>query len=232
MSEFKVGDIVKVLNKLSRFIGKYGFITEITDCDGDKGYHLDISEGEFFLEKDLRLADREEENMSKFKIKDYVEVVVDNSIGNEYAGQKGYIISLDSSDSMFPYYVKVTPYYGIWFKEKDLKLIKREEVKMEEIKPNISTNEQLHNAILDEMHITYVKKNADYGNSFEKQFEEYGLLSALIRLDDKMRRLKQLSKNEAQVKDESIADTLIDLASYAVMTLMELRKNKHESNNQ
>ena len=92
---------------------------------------------------------------------------------------------------------------------------------MSETKTVIS-NQEIHKNILDNMHDVYKRKNADYGNSFEEQFNEYGLLSALIRLDDKMRRLKQLSKNDAQVKDESIADTLLDLANYSVMTLMEL----------
>lgn len=91
------------------------------------------------------------------------------------------------------------------------------------------TDNVLHKEILNEMHDTYLRKNADYGNSFSEQFDEYGLLSALIRLDDKMRRLKQLSKNEAQVKDESIRDTLLDLANYSVMTIMELKKKEQAS---
>lgn len=83
---------------------------------------------------------------------------------------------------------------------------------------------RLHKEILDEMHETYLKKNQDYGNSFSEQYSEYGLLSLIIRLDDKLRRLKQLSKNEAQVEDESIEDTLLDLANYAVLGNMEQRK--------
>ena len=55
-----------------------------------------------------------------------------------------------------------------------------------------------------EMRNTYERKNADYGNSFEEQFNEYGLISSCIRLEDKLRRLKSLSKSEARVKDESI----------------------------
>ncbi|MGM7685191.1 nucleotide modification associated domain-containing protein [Cytobacillus sp. Hm23] len=47
-----------------------------------------------------------------------------------------------------------------------------------------------------------------------------------MRLDDKMKRLKQLHNNTAQVKDESMTDTLLDLANYAVMSVMELNKTK------
>ncbi|SDX93897.1 nucleotide modification associated domain-containing protein [Thermoactinomyces sp. DSM 45892] len=88
------------------------------------------------------------------------------------------------------------------------------------------SNTDFHKAVLDSMHEIYIKKNADYGNSFEDQFREYGILSSIIRLDDKMKRLKQLSVNEAKVKDESIADTLLDLANYAVMTVMALEKHQ------
>ena len=68
----------------------------------------------------------------------------------------------------------------------------------------------------------YERKNADYGNSFSKSYEEFGLTSPVIRLSDKVERLKTLSKQEAKVKDESIQDTVMDIAVYAMLTLMEL----------
>lgn len=85
---------------------------------------------------------------------------------------------------------------------------------------------ELHKEILDLIHDTYKRKNADYGNSFSEQYKEHGMISSVIRLDDKMRRLKQLVKAlEAQVKEESIRDTLLDMANYAIMTVMELDRN-------
>lgn len=69
----------------------------------------------------------------------------------------------------------------------------------------------------DELLQTFVNKNADYGNSFEYSLEEYGLIAALIRMEDKMGRLRTLIKSEAKVKDESISDTLRDLSNYALM---------------
>lgn len=68
----------------------------------------------------------------------------------------------------------------------------------------------------------YERKNADYGKSFSKSYEEFGLTSPVIRLSDKVERLKTLSKQEAKVKDESIQDTVMDIAVYAMLTLMEL----------
>lgn len=76
--------------------------------------------------------------------------------------------------------------------------------------------------VLDKMYEIYEKKNADYGNSFSKTFEEFGLTSAAVRINDKNERFKKLIKQEAQVQDESIEDTLLDLANYSVLTLMEL----------
>lgn len=80
--------------------------------------------------------------------------------------------------------------------------------------------------IIKEMNETYKRKNADYGNSFSKQFEEFGMISSVVRLTDKLERLKSLTigKNQQQVNNESIEDTLLDMANYAIMTVMELRK--------
>lgn len=70
------------------------------------------------------------------------------------------------------------------------------------------------------------KKNSDYGNSFSIQFEKYGVMSAMIRMDDKMRRLENLMKGTLAQVDESIEDTLIDLVGYGTLALVELRKQK------
>ncbi|MFE6075691.1 nucleotide modification associated domain-containing protein [Paenibacillus sp. NPDC057886] len=70
------------------------------------------------------------------------------------------------------------------------------------------------------------KKNNDYGNSFSIQFEKYGVMSAMIRMDDKMRRLENLMKGTLAQVDESIEDTLLDLVGYGTLALVELRKQK------
>lgn len=73
----------------------------------------------------------------------------------------------------------------------------------------------------------YEKKNMDYGNSFAKSFQEWGLSMACIRLDDKLNRLKSFAKKQdMQVTDESVIDTLTDLANYAIMTIMELKEKE------
>lgn len=77
-------------------------------------------------------------------------------------------------------------------------------------------------AIIERMYDTYKRKNADYGNSFEESCkEEDGLTTARVKLRDKWSRFQNLSKtNDIKVKDESLKDTLLDMANYAIMTIM------------
>ena len=79
-----------------------------------------------------------------------------------------------------------------------------------------------HERICKELNDIYERKNKDYGDSFGRSFAEYGMTMPCIRLDDKLQRLKNLTRNgSASVNDESIEDTLLDLANYTIMTLIE-----------
>ena len=71
----------------------------------------------------------------------------------------------------------------------------------------------------------HARKNNDYGNAAHESYKEFGLISYVIRLNDKMKRLKSLTKPgaEQEVKSESIEDTLMDLAAYAIMAIESLR---------
>lgn len=82
--------------------------------------------------------------------------------------------------------------------------------------------------VCDEIKNLLIRKNHDYGNSFTKQYKKYGLLSGIIRLDDKMSRLDTLIKKDAQV-NESIEDTVADIAGYAILLLVELRKENEQN---
>lgn len=80
-----------------------------------------------------------------------------------------------------------------------------------------------HKQICDELNVLYTKKNHDYGDSFHLSYLEEGMAMPRIRLGDKLNRFKALSRNGKQeVNDESIRDTLIDLANYAIMTILEM----------
>ena len=75
--------------------------------------------------------------------------------------------------------------------------------------------------LANQMTDLYARKNRDYGNSFDRSMDKFGLVVAAIRIGDKVNRLQSLiEKGGAEVKDESIADTFVDLACYSIMTLM------------
>ena len=94
------------------------------------------------------------------------------------------------------------------------------------------TKPERHLDICKEINDLYAKKNHDYGDSFHQTFVEEGFAMSRIRLSDKFNRFKTLSRGaEAAVKDESIRDTLIDLANYAIMTVLEMDDAKQEANN-
>lgn len=71
----------------------------------------------------------------------------------------------------------------------------------------------------------HARKNKDYGNAADASYREFGITSYVIRLNDKMNRLKSLTKSgaEQKVKSESIEDTLMDLAAYSIMAIESLR---------
>ena len=86
-----------------------------------------------------------------------------------------------------------------------------------------ATKVEKHKALCLEINDLYARKNADYGDSFHISFEEEGMAMVRIRLGDKLNRFKALSRgNEQMVKDESIRDTLMDLANYALMAVLEM----------
>ena len=91
----------------------------------------------------------------------------------------------------------------------------------------------LHKQICIDLNELYTRKNHDYGDSFGKTFQEEGFAMARIRLSDKLERFKKLTRDGGQmVNDESIEDTLIDLANYAIMTVVEMRVEAEEKKNQ
>lgn len=81
-----------------------------------------------------------------------------------------------------------------------------------------------HKEICEKLNKIYGKKNHDYGDSFGETYNELGIISCITRMNDKMNRLKTLAKTNNQVKNESVSDTLLDLANYAIMTYMCLQK--------
>ena len=88
-------------------------------------------------------------------------------------------------------------------------------------------------AVLKKMALIHQAKNTDYGNSFELAAKMLGrpVVEVLLsRMTDKLARACNLvSRNgNAAVKDESLSDTLVDLANYAVLAVVALQKDNQE----
>lgn len=60
-------------------------------------------------------------------------------------------------------------------------------------------------------------KQADYGSENISSFGEYGVL---IRMTDKHARLKNLLTNSKEPKNESVMDTWLDMANYAIIAVL------------
>lgn len=74
----------------------------------------------------------------------------------------------------------------------------------------------------------FCRKNHDYGNSFEKSLDTFGLVAGIVRMSDKFERLVSLNdpSKDAQIASESLVDTLEDLSNYAAMAACWLKGKK------
>ncbi len=65
--------------------------------------------------------------------------------------------------------------------------------------------------------LTYLKKNKDYVDSFNKSLDKHGDKAYIIRAEDKVSRFIRLSSSFAEVQDEKVEDTVCDLFNYTAM---------------
>ena len=96
--------------------------------------------------------------------------------------------------------------------------------------PSVPDNVLRFDRIAAELSALYERKNKDYGDSFGRSVEKYGAISALTRISDKFNRLESLilANEKAEINDESLDDTLKDLAAYCIMTLVAREQKKHK----
>ena len=91
---------------------------------------------------------------------------------------------------------------------------------------NKNTDADRFKEITDKMFETFKAKKHDYGSSFSNLFKECGMTYAYGHMAEKLERVKSLMKDEAKVKGEGMKDSLLDLANYAILTVMEIDKQK------
>ena len=91
----------------------------------------------------------------------------------------------------------------------------------DEVKP--TNGAAKHMELCKYLNNLYATKNQKYGDSFSMTVQKYGIIAALTRLSDKWQRFETLIlTKDPGTPDESIRDTLLDMANYCIMTVMEL----------
>jgi len=87
------------------------------------------------------------------------------------------------------------------------------------------TDIELFRKIVLEMADLFARKNANYGNSFEKLYKELGPIAGLVPLHNKLDRATNLIKG-GKNDFESLEDTFKDLAVYVIMNIIELSRDQ------
>ena len=73
------------------------------------------------------------------------------------------------------------------------------------------------------------EKNDAYGDSFTESVDKFGLVVMPIRLSDKFNRICQLINHEKlSENDESLQDTLLDMAGYSILGLKYLKEHEDD----
>ena len=94
------------------------------------------------------------------------------------------------------------------------------------LKPDMKMKVDEHEKICKFIHELYVKKNWDYGDSMQPLYKEYGLTAFLVLFSTKIQRIKSLIEHDGSHTYESLEDSLLDLANYAMIAVTELRAEK------
>ncbi len=81
----------------------------------------------------------------------------------------------------------------------------------------------------DKLAATLQEKNQAYGDSFTKSVDKFGKTVIAVRLSDKFNRICNLiERGELKENDESLEDTLLDMAGYSILALKYLKEYKNE----
>ena len=89
---------------------------------------------------------------------------------------------------------------------------------------NIQSDEEIYGSLLDKLFSMYKSNITDYGSEFAEMFDELGIDYAYGKLREKMNRIKVL-RDMSNI--EGLQDALLDMAGYAILTLVELKKRNN-----
>jgi hypothetical protein len=160
----------------------------------------------------------------EYKIGDVVKIRENLQVGERYAECsvipdmlkfRGAVDSIEYIDQDGDYHLANDNNPYVWNKDMLEPALTINQAKMDRL--------DIYQYILNNLEETYKNKNNDYGNSVADTYEKFGDLSFLVRITDKYNRLLTLCNpnNEQKVKDEKIDDTILDLANYCLLWLVE-----------
>lgn len=160
----------------------------------------------------------------EYKIGDVVRIKDNLQVGEKYGGcnviddmlkYRGMVDTIEYIDKEGDYLLANDNNPYVWNKDMLEPALTVKQAKMDRL--------DIYQYILNNLEETYKAKNNDYGNSVADTYEKFGDLSFLVRITDKYNRLLTLCNpnNEQKVKDEKIDDTILDLANYCLLWLVE-----------
>lgn len=159
-----------------------------------------------------------------YKIGDLVRIKDNLQVGEKYGGcnviddmlkYRGMVDTIEYIDKEGDYLLANDNNPYVWNKDMLEPALTVKQAKMDRL--------DIYQYILNNLEETYKNKNNDYGNSVADTYKKFGDLSFLVRITDKYNRLLTLCNpnNEQKVKDEKIDDTILDLANYCLLWLVE-----------
>lgn len=160
----------------------------------------------------------------EYKIGDLVRIKDNLQVGEKYGGcnviddmlkYRGMVDSIEYIDKEGDYHLANDNNPYVWNKDMLEPALTVKQTKIDRM--------DIYQYILNNLEETYKNKNNDYGNSVADTYKKFGDLSFLVRITDKYNRLLTLCNpnNEQKVKDEKIDDTILDLANYCLLWLVE-----------
>ena len=218
-----------------------GTIDIIENIDEDGDYHLANNKNPYMwseemlepigLKDDLKEEMKEKNNMG-YEIGDVVMVKENLQEGEKYGECnvikdmlkfRGVVDVIKSIDIDGDFYLENNPY--IWNKDMLESFASPEGVTLSSDLKSVKMDRLgIYEYILNHLEETYRDKNNDYGNSVSDTYDKFGCVSFLVRITDKYNRLMTLcnpNAPEQKVKDEKIDDTILDLANYCLLWLVE-----------
>lgn len=161
----------------------------------------------------------------EYKIGDVVKIKDNLQVGEKYGGcnviddmlkYRGMVDTIEYIDKEGDYHLANDNNPYVWNKDMLEPALTVKQTKMDRM--------DIYQYILNNLEETYKNKNNDYSNSVADTYKKFGDLSFLVRITDKYNRLMTLcdpNAPEQKVKDEKIDDTILDLANYCLLWLVE-----------